>query len=68
MGVARVFINNYRELPVVDEEIKRHFGYFRQLWVLFLTEKIYLYHSYPAMMIPPISENLLRLLRHINRI
>ena len=67
MGVAaRVFINNYRELPVVDEEIKRHFEALPpDYWDFVSYGKKYTHniHSYPAMMIPPISENLLKIIK-----
>ena len=67
MGVsARVLINNYRELPVVDEEIKRHFEALPpDYWDFVSYGKRYTHniHSYPAMMIPPISENLLKIIK-----
>lgn len=59
-------LHDYYELPVVDEELKRYFESLPEdYWDFVSYEKKYTHniHAYPAMMIPPISENLIRIMK-----
>ena len=63
---AREILSNYGELPEVDEELKRHLKSLPDdFWDFVEYEKKYTHfiHTYPAMMIPPIPENILKIIK-----
>lgn len=63
---AEELLNNDYELPIVDEELISHFGSLPpDYWDFVTYDKKYTHniHIYPAMMIPPISENLIRIVK-----
>lgn len=64
--VAKENRNSDYELPVVDEEIIKHFESLpSDYWDFVSYEKKYTHniHTYPAMMIPPIPENLIKIIK-----
>lgn len=66
MSLIEASLKNHFELPAVDEEI---IGHFRSLpedyWDFVAYNKMYTHniHAYPAMMIPPISKNLINMMK-----
>jgi hypothetical protein len=65
-AVVKDSLHDYNELPVVDEELKQFFKSLpADYWDFISYEKKYTHniHTYPAMMIPPISENIIRIMK-----
>jgi hypothetical protein len=64
--VLKKNIDNHYELPIVDEEIIRYLQTLpTDYWDFVEYDKRYTHniHSYPAMMIPPISKNLINIIK-----